>query len=100
MWMALDAGLSRFSLWGDGSVPHRFLVLIFIIVVYFVGGSQLRTWIQTSRLSLELASSQFQPKYFARFSYELKADRLSLRCSRFERLKRRQKYKAPMPFTV
>ena len=52
MWMALDAGLSRFSLWGDGSVPHRFLVLNFITVVYFVGGSQLRTWIQISQLPL------------------------------------------------
>ena len=52
MWMALDAGLLRFSFWGDGSVPHRFLVLNFITVVYFVGGSQLRTWIQISQLPL------------------------------------------------
>ena len=37
----MGAGLSRFSLWGVGSVPHRFLVLIFIIVVYFVGGSHM-----------------------------------------------------------
>ena len=56
-----------------------------------------RAWIRT-RLPLELASSQFQPKYIAYFSYELKADRLSLWCSRCERLKYRRKYKAPRPF--
>ena len=63
---------------GVGAVPHLFLVLIL---------STLRG-VRTSRFPIDLASYQSRPKYFARhFSYEKKADRLSLLCSRDERLK-------------
>ena len=76
---------------GFGAVPRRFLVLIFTWGSY---------WIQTSRVLMDLSSCQFRQKYFARrFSYEQKANRLSLLCSRCERLKSRQKYE-PRPFTI
>jgi len=60
----VGAGLSRYSLWGVGAIPCCFLVLIFINLVFFVRG--FAHGFKQSRLPIDLASSQFQPKHFAR----------------------------------